>query len=238
MLNWIYNFYHTDRSKSNLNVSRGISNSSKKSIHTNKDDFRDRVQRLKDKLDSTKNTMRQRKESINQRYNQTATFFSSNKNANNYTVVNDGNVSPTSLGGTSSCGNYQINHVRCNTAGLSNSMHPHMANSDMNKVQNLSYYSSVSNANRKFRPDFLPDYKRDGATLIVDRIKKQLRKSFKPLKNLFESGKSNNDMKFANKNSLNASYTTIQPEINRQRNLRNNSKSNSRLASNSRRSLR
>lgn len=139
-----------DRSKSSLNISRCVSNSSKKSIQERKDDFKERVQKLKNKLDSTKNSMKQKKEFINQRYNQTATFSNSGfgHNTSNYTMVNDGSVSPTSLGATSACGNYQINHVRSNTGGLSNTFYPHIVisnNCDLNKVHNLSYYSSVGN---------------------------------------------------------------------------------------------
>lgn len=238
-----------DRSKSTLNMSRCISNSSKKSIQERKDDFKERVQKLKSKLDSTKNSMKQKKEFINQRYNQTATFSNSGfgNNVNNYTMVNDGSVSPTSLGATSACGNYQINHVRSNTGGLSNSFYPHIVvrnNCDLNKVHNLSYYSSVGNgkkllakvatASRKeHRKDAIQEYKLDGATLLVSRIKNQIKKHFNALKNFGTSGRRITDMKYAHRASVNASYTEIQPEINRQRNLSKENRNSSRISSTS-----
>ena len=89
-------------------------------------------------------------------------------------------MSPTSLGGNSSCGNY---HARCNTAGLTNKFHPQMiSSSDLNRVQNISNHSSIPSKKRTVKKEDLAEYKIIAATLIVDRIKNQLKKSFKPLK--------------------------------------------------------
>lgn len=150
-----------------------MSNSSKKSLQEKKDDFRDRVQKLKNKLDSTKNSMRQK--TMNQRYNQTGTFFGSG--LNNYSMVHDGSISPTSLGATSSCGNYQINHVRSNSGmrgDVARKHTPQIVINDLQNTQNLSYYNS--------QPQRPKGYKLDGAVLLVDRIKHQLRKVFNRLR--------------------------------------------------------
>ena len=103
-------------------------------------------------------------------------------------------------------------------------------------MQNISYYSCISNENKNVKIDYLPDYKRDGATLLVDRIKRQLRKAFKPLKLLYQSKMTIADLKSTKRDGLNTSYSTIQPEINRKRNLSKNRESNMRGASNSRKS--
>jgi len=84
--------------------------------------------------------------------------------------------------------------------------------------------------------DYLPDYKRDGATLLVDRIKRLLRKNFKPLKIFLQSRNRITDMQYANRAGLNTSYSTIQSGINKKRNMRNKSRSNTRKVSNSRKS--
>ena len=231
---------YIDRSKSSLNLSRGISNSSKKSLKEKKEDFQHRVKKLKDKLDSTKNNKRLNREYPNQKYNQTSFLKNNTSGLNNYTVVREGSMSPTSLGGTSSCANYQQNHARWNTAGgLCRNFNPQMVLSttnDINRFQNISYFSAISNWNKNYNVDYLPDYKRDGATLLVDRIKRLLRKNFKPLKIFLQSRNRITDMQYANRAGLNTSYSTIQSGINKKRNMRNKSRSNTRKVSNSRKS--
>jgi len=154
-----------NRSKSSLNIVRIPSENGKKSIEQKKEDFKDRVQKLKNKLTATKKYASQR-EYPNMKYNQTASFFNSGIDScfRDFSIDNDGSISPPNLRNTSACGNYSTNFARSNAAGFSsndcnmsqglislpNNMHPHIviSNNDMNRVQNLSYYSTVGHGQK------------------------------------------------------------------------------------------
>lgn len=115
-----------------------------------------------------------------------------------------------------------------------------MSNVDLNRVQNLSYYSSMSNenkaVNKSFKKQSIQDYKLDGAAIILYQLKNQFRKNFKHLVEFYRSGRRIKDLRGGTLNAMRNSYTTIQPEINRQRNLSRTNQSNRGISTNSKKS--
>lgn len=174
-------------------MTRGVSNSSKRSLNEKKIEYKERIEKLKSRLGSTKKTSNLKKDT-NHRYNQTDIFSNSvvNYQATNYASLRDDAVSPTSfkIARPTAWGIYQVNHPNWNTSILSNSMHPNAmmsSTSDLNKSRSLSYYSS-SNCNKREeqkrtnKKQAIREYKLDAAELIADRIKNQIKKYFRKLK--------------------------------------------------------
>lgn len=177
-----------ERARSSMNVSRGVSNSSKKSIVDKKEEMSKRVQKLKSKLNSTKNQNK-----INMNFKSTTfvqpQWYFSNTAYNNIAThqQNDGSLSPTNVrsGFMSSCGNYQINHSRSST-GLIGTKRPQIIinnQNDAQPVQNFSYYWLNPGVKRNDRNSLeksriMQQHQLDGATLIVDRINSKIKKYF------------------------------------------------------------
>lgn len=94
-----------ERAKSSLNVSRAVSNSSKKSIQERKEDFSKRVQKLKNQLNSTKNHHKNKMSFKSTAFVQPKGYFNNTVYRNIETYQpDDGSLSPTDfqIGFTSS----------------------------------------------------------------------------------------------------------------------------------------
>lgn len=173
-------------------MSRGASNSSKRSLNEKKIEYKERIEKLKSRLGSTKKTSNLKK-ATNHRYNQTDIFSNSvvNYQPTNYASLRDEAISPTNfkIARPTAWGIYQVNHPNWNNSVLSHSMLPNAAvasSNDLNKSRSLSYYTS-SNYNKReeskqANKKKIREYKLDAAELIADRIKNQMKKYFRKLK--------------------------------------------------------
>lgn len=210
-----------------------MSSSSKKSVQEKKEDFNHRVQQLKHKLYSTKNSNRDYTHLPNA---QNTLFHPSGYSKPQFAPPEISPTShtnpshlfqPRSHTSSSKLTSKPISHpsgqpkitLHTSTDHAFSNPHlsnPHPANTSQN-LHNTSYYS----CNSLQKPSqILPDYKRDGATLLVDRIRRLLRKSFKPLKWMYQRGITIQEWRNLDQGlGLNRSYATIQPEINRRRSL-------------------
>lgn len=176
-----------ERAKSTLNVSRGVSCSSKKSIQEKREEFSKRVQKLKNQLDSTKNQHKGKMNFKSTNFAQTQGHFNNSnyRGVENY-QADDGTLSPTNIkaGFTSYCGNYLINHSRSST-GLMGHKNPQIvisSQAEIPQISNFSYYSLNPgikrvdrNSSEKRRVD---QSQLDGTTLLVDRLNNYIKQHF------------------------------------------------------------